>query len=252
MMEKLFTTLLPEIVALVKNYGLEAIIWILLVVCFLGGTMDYLPKEYFNTNNGLIITLLYYIVKSANTKKKIVISKQDETEEMKIRMQANNDVNLNLLKLKYEVDAERAFVMEFHNGRISLNGIPFLYLDMSYEKCTDGHTYVSDDYQNLNTSLYAFPSYMVEKCYFAGTMEELEEIDPKIAHRMLDNGVGYCAAILLKKNGNLIGILGVSYKEHELPMSREEVHTKLSIYAQDITDSLDAESFKRKQLSTTK
>jgi hypothetical protein len=162
-------------------------------------------------------------------------------------MSANNDVNNVLEKLKLETQAQRTFVMEYHNGRISLNGIPFLYIDMTYEKCVPGMTYVSGEYQNLNTSLYMFPCYMMEKGYFSGTMHELESIDPKIAHRMQDNGIGYSAIIMLKKNGNLIGLLGASYTGDMPTIDKEELHTKLSIYAQDVTDSLDTESFNKKK-----
>lgn len=161
-----------------------------------------------------------------------------------VRFESSQKVSTELLKLRYETGAERAYVAEYHNGKENSTNLPFIYADVTHEEVGNSHVYVSDEYQNMNVSLYTFPFYMADNYYFCGTVDELEAIDPKIAHRFQDNGVKFCAMQILTNKGTIIGILGVSYME--IPtIDKLTIQLKLSQHGQNIGGYLDLREYSK-------
>lgn len=90
----------------------------------------------------------------------------------------------------------------------------------------------------MNVSLFNLPMYIAERYVFTGPVSELLEIDQKVGRRYEDHGTQYCSIILLKSEGIMIGMMGISYRE--MPsISKEEIQAKMAIYAQDISNYLD-------------
>jgi hypothetical protein len=52
----------------------------------------------------------------------------------------------------YEVNAIRASVLEFHNGKENPSGLGFLYVDMTYDVEKTGYHSVVSQYQDVNLS----------------------------------------------------------------------------------------------------
>lgn len=90
----------------------------------------------------------------------------------------------------WQLDAVRSSVLEFHNGKENPSGLGFYYADMNYEIVKNADFYVSEQYQNINLSLLNLPEYLYDNGYWYGTVEELQQIDPKLASMIKKNGTG--------------------------------------------------------------
>lgn len=112
-----------------------------------------------------------------------------------------------------EIDADRTYVCEFHNGTNNLAGLPFLYLDMRYEVVAIGTEHVDDEYINFNLTRYQFVPYAIERGYWSGSISEVELIDDRFANNLKRDDAEYVAFILIHGTENLIGVLGVTYTD---------------------------------------
>ena len=90
------------------------------------------------------------------------------TEGTNIRNEVSPKVNNVLLKMMYELNADRVCVLEMHNGKENPTSLPFIYCDMTYEETRGKTPYVSEEYENLNMSKFTFPTYLWKNRYFSG------------------------------------------------------------------------------------
>lgn len=246
-MEKILVNLGKEIVSLVKNYGADAVWWLVVLLYFIGIVYpDFSVVMLSNPNNVLILGLVYLGVRYFNSKKtKDENTKQNEDfqTECKERFLANVNIKTELARLKSDIQADRIYIMEYHNGKSNAgSNMPFLYVDMTYEETGMRTDFISQECQNMNTSIFNFPEYMAKNLWFIGDTKQLVDVDFKIAHRMEDNNVKYCAAILLKNKNNLVGILGASYNDTP-KIEDAKILQIMSIYSQTICGHLIPNSF---------
>lgn len=212
---------LERIVSLIQNYGMKKIIQALL----------------------LIASIIFFVMfVNAIDNQKIIenfIAKQPITHDYgaQIRKEITPKINNTLVKMLYSMGGDRVSILEMHNGKENPTALPFLYCDMTYEETVDRVPYVSEEYENLNMSKFNFPSYLYENRFFIGSIEEIYDIDKKLAMRMDMNGVKYAGIILLHSNVD-IGFLMISYL-NEPTLSKEKVYANLSYYAQELSTYLD-------------
>ena len=223
-----------EIVSFLKMYGVQGLIYLLIFSYFCGVAVRIIPEDYaINKENILILGVM--VLSFFNTFGR----KKKETMDMEKRMTANHNVHRALLKLKSDINADRVFVIEFHNGKHNSTKLDFIYSDMMYEEANSDMVYVHDEYKNLSTSIYTFPDYLAMNHGFFGTVDEISEIDKKLSLRIQADGITHCGAVLLKSGGNIIGALGASYASKP-KLKNNEIVAKLSFYAQDVGDYLDS------------
>ena len=192
----------------------------------------------------------YHVISALNYEKiaDYMITKRAEEHEKSSQIRANNNpkIMLSMTKLLYELKADRVSIMEMHNGKENPTNLPFIYCDMTYEETQDMVPYIADEYENLNMSKYTFPAYVFKKRYFIGSIEELYEIDRKLATRLEANKIGYFGIVVLR-NEKEIGYLMVSYQEKPEHLEAHDIHVVLSDYAQELSFLLDLGSFQYKQ-----
>lgn len=139
-------------------------------------------------------------------------------EQMELRKEIR-PVVVNLLQYTLNtMGADRAFVIELHNGSNNTAGLPFLHCTMTYEETARGIESIDEDYQNISLTRFNFPEYLHEHDLWVGTIEEFEKIDPKIASRLKTNGVTYLVLTTIRSEECEIGYFGFSYcngKEHK-------------------------------------
>lgn len=158
---------------------------------------------------------------------------------MKRRNEIKPKIDLILKNTLEDLNADRVFVIEMHNGTNSLSGLPFVYCEMTYETCKKGVMRVDDEYGSVVLSRYTLPYYMSENRVYAGTVDELEEIDPKLAHRMRDNGTHYICVANMYSLDNYIGYVGIGYAEGSEPADPETLKTEVFKLSQRISTLLD-------------
>lgn len=194
-----------------------------------------------------LVNVLFSVLQNDTIVEKIVESMaKNHSINSEIRSEINPKVNTKLLKMVYDLRADRAFILEMHNGKENPTSLPFLYCDMTYEEVNEQHDvrYINDEYENLNMSKYDLPNYLYKNRVFIGTIEELRQIDRKLAARMDENGVKYCALILIKSSIE-IGFLGVSYN-FDPCLTKEQIHAKMGDHVQEISILLDLSKHRKK------
>lgn len=213
---------LEKIVGLIDKFGFIKIICTILI----------LFVAYFGWN--LMSAINYEQMAEQIVKTKAI----EHTTASAIRLKNNPKVMLALTRMLNDLDGDRASVLEMHNGKENPTSLPFIYCDMTYEETRGKIPYVSEEYENLNMSKFTFPTYLWKNRYFVGTVEELYEIDKKLASRLEMNDVKYFG-IMIMKNEIEIGFLMISYNEIPTEFEAHDIHVKLSDYAQEISFYLD-------------
>lgn len=161
------------------------------------------------------------------------------TEEVDKRLEISPKINFILEKLLVTTNCDRSFIVEFHNGNSNLNGLPFLYGDMTYEECAkDSLEYISELYQNIPLSRFSISQELFNNGYWYGSVEELAEIDKRLSGRIKINSGEWIALILLKGKDQYLGIIGVSYTNIE-NVRKEDVGRNLRTAAINTITLLD-------------
>lgn len=147
---------LEKLVALIETKGMWRIIQALLVLLvfvyfinngeqFLGGIIETVTEKTIKTNNEMI----------AN----------EHDAALEVRKQIKPVVNSLLKNTLADLNADRVFVMEMHNGTNNTAGLPFVYGEITYEEVAENINHVDEDYTNLNLSRFDFPLYVEKITY---------------------------------------------------------------------------------------
>lgn len=142
----------------------------------------------------------------------------EHNEQMQIRRSIKPLVTEVLKNTINEMDADRAFVFELHNGSNNTAGLPFIHCTMTYEETARNIEVIDEDYQNLSLTRFSFPEYLHKHDLWFGTIEEFAEIDKKIASRMKQNGATYLVITTIRSDDSEIGYFGFTYcngKKHK-------------------------------------
>lgn len=161
------------------------------------------------------------------------------------RMESAPIVRSYLNQLALEVGSERAYILEFHNGKSNPSGLQWQFGDLTF--INDGTDDISDEIQNVSLSRYNFANVIHEKGYWAGGIEELINIDERFYNRMRLNGGKYFAfQMMYGSNMKEIGILGVSFVECDKMPDRTLVLMEIHKYASAISPLLDEANARKK------
>lgn len=171
---------------------------------------------------------------------------EDHNESAKQRRDALNDVYHILNNLLLNLNGDRAYVIEMHNGNNNPSGLPFIYGEMTYEKSRYGVEDVDDEYTSVTLSRYQFPAYISENRYFYGSIDELYKIDQKLARRMEQYGATYLAAIVISGECGDIGMVGVTYCGNAEPPTRNVINANMTTASQKLTLLLDKAKYDKK------
>ena len=107
-------TLMERVRGFIGKYGLKGTFTTLLTV-FIAACVGY-----YVFNPGVIL----------EQAQQIQIERHNEA--VKARLNADPKIRSYLLEMKDELDADRAYILETHNGGTNLANLPFLYVDLTY------------------------------------------------------------------------------------------------------------------------
>lgn len=145
------------------------------------------------------------------------IKEERHKEKMELVMRNNIIIQSEIDNLLYKTGANRVLLLQYHNTKNSLSGLPFIYLTATNESLTYDTTPVSAGYETLKTSLYPFVNYLSKHKYFCGDISELEHYDKALAYRMRGNDVEHLAMCHIDSDIPL-GVLVLTYT-HEVDKS---------------------------------
>lgn len=128
-------------------------------------------------------------------------------------LESHYQIHEYLTELRYKSDAMRAMILSLHNGSANINGqYQFLKVSAIFEETGDYYP-VAEEWSEVHISTFPVFSYLYEKDYFCGNIEDVKEIDKKLYHRLAANDVGYIhIESLIGYNGHTIGFLVLTWE----------------------------------------
>lgn len=204
---------LEKTVKLVDRYGWKKVLGSILMVAVFLFFIYYIPASI-------------KVASEEAALKAIKITNQEKEEEhindIEKRRKIQPQIDATLKSLLISTKADRAFIIELHNGSNNVNGIPFLHGSVTYEKSADGLEMIDEEYQNLSLSRFEMATYMHENFDFIGSIEKMKTIDKKIASKLAANEVKYIAVSTLHNGKNEWGWFGVMYnRDTNLPTEKD-------------------------------
>lgn len=177
---------------------------------------------------------------------RLIDSKNVVNEEKGIEIRQNivtPSIQKELRLLCYTLNADRVFIFELHNGKKSAGGLPFIYVDMSYEEVNIEKSleYIGTEFQNVPLTLYKYPHYLFKKRYGYETVEEIAEIDNAFASHIANIGGKCLASIYITIHGKPIGFLCASFHTEPI-LSEDKIKEKMENSARILKPLLDLET----------
>ena len=183
----------------------------------------------------------YNIVKNEKFIEKTVGDNEDsETEDLRdfvVTPKVQHDIAV----LMYTLDADRVFIFELHNGKKNITGLPFRYVDMSYEVANreNGVDRCYRKYQDVPLNMYTFPSYMYKEKFFVGTADEVEAFDYDFAKCMKEDGGKYVSFIYLNGTDEPLGFMGISFHRADNLPDDKVIESKMRTFGSKISELID-------------
>ena len=164
----------------------------------------------------MIFIVITVVVVLAYNQKPIIESILKERERA-TQIEEFNMINLRLTEINPRVEnvlyrllmrnnTDRAFIFEMHNGVENIGGLPFVFLDMTYEEMRhDTIRSISKNYSNVNMSRYKTSSYLARNNHFVGTMGDLRSIDPLLAFKLESDNISFIAIYPIRTSEISVG-----------------------------------------------
>lgn len=137
---------------------------------------------------------------------------EQHDEAVRRRLQADVEIRAEVQTLLRDVNADRTWVIELHNGSKNLSsGLPFIYGKMLPEEVADGIAHVDDEYQDFELARYPFIAAVLQHGYFYGPTDSLYNYDRRLYYQFKKNDVNEVALMTLRCGNKPLGVLGISF-----------------------------------------
>jgi hypothetical protein len=186
-------TLVERVLGLVKKYSIFDFIKSFFLILIIAGLVGFISHP------------TYIFEKYQEWQEK------EHAERIEKRMKNNEKLHIMSEKLLYKVGAKRVMILELHNGLENNAGMPFSKCSATYEALNENVKPISDQYQNTNLSLMPFASYLFEKGYWCGDVEDLKEIDRGLYFKMKSNETEHLAACVVEGVEKPLAFIFVSF-----------------------------------------
>lgn len=168
------------------------------------------------------------------------IRQEQHDAAVEVRRSIKPNVDILLKEALSTLNADRAFILEMHNGTNNVAGLPFIYGEMTYEEVRKHIAHVDEDYTSINLSRFTFPMYLEKNHMWHGSIDKLSSIDSKLASRLASNDVTYFAIISLHGVNNELGYFGFSFCNNKQTPNENEIEKCLTSTAQKLSILLDS------------
>ena len=226
-------TFLEKTVKLIEKYGMWKIAKALIVI-FLFVFIMLNASAIGDGFNKFLSNIIDEAIAKNNVEKV-----ESHNKALAVRQENGPKINDLLNNALIRLDADRAFVLELHNGTNNTAGLPFLYGAMTYETVCPGVTHIDEDYANVNLSRFQFPYYLEKHHIWLGSIDEFKAVDEKLALRLISNDVTYLAIVQIHGVYNELGYFGISYCNGRQPKSKDEIIGVVMEISQKCSSLLD-------------
>ena len=175
----------------------------------------------------------------------VTVERDEHQRLMDHRLSIDEEMNNILKELCVETGADAAFIFEFHNGSNNLSGMPFFYMDMTYEHihADNKPLYGVSAWKNIPIAGYPFIMKHYTEGYYIGHVEDIDMEDKALKYKLLSQGTEKIGVMLMHGRKQPIGVIGISTGK-DFSKCDIEVESLLIKYTQRVLLKLDAELLK--------
>lgn len=173
---------------------------------------------FFSIIKGLFLLFLagYVVFFALNPKYLLERVTTIQTEQhdnlVRSRLAADSDIRLILSKTMHNTNADRAWLIEFHNGNKNLTtGLPFLFGSMRIEETQDSIPNVDEDYADFSLSKYKLIAKVLDEGFFYGNIQDVQSIDKRLYYKFQSNDINEIALLTIYNEDKPAGIVGLSF-----------------------------------------
>lgn len=173
---------------------------------------------FFSIIKGLFLLFLagYVVFFALNPKYLLERVTTIQTEQhdnlVRSRLAADSDIRLVLSKTMHNTNADRAWLIEFHNGNKNLTtGLPFLFGSMRIEETQDSIPNVDEDYADFSLSKYKLIAKVLDEGFFYGNIKDVQSIDKRLYYKFQSNDINEIALLTIYNENKPAGIVGLSF-----------------------------------------
>ncbi len=173
---------------------------------------------FFSIIKGLFLLFLagYVVFFALNPKYLLERVTTIQTEQhdnlVRSRLAADSDIRLILSKTMHNTNADRAWLIEFHNGNKNLTtGSPFLFGSMRIEETQDSIPNVDEDYADFSLSKYKLIAKVLDEGFFYGNIKDVQSIDKRLYYKFQSNDINEIALLTIYNEDKPAGIVGLSF-----------------------------------------
>lgn len=150
---------------------------------------------------------------------------KQHSEAVDRRMVADSDLRLVLREMLVKFNADRAYIIELHNGAKNLSsGLPFIKGDMRLEEVAESVEHVDMEYKEFSLSIFPFISYLFTNGLYIGFVDDMKPLDSRLYYKFMSNDVKGVACIALYYGRSPLGVLGLSWCNSPMPSFDGELH----------------------------
>lgn len=173
---------------------------------------------FFSIIKGLFLLFLagYVVFFALNPKylleRVTTIHTEQHDNLVRSRLAADSDIRLILSKTMHNTNADRAWLIEFHNGNKNLTtGLPFLFGSMRIEETQDSIPNVDEDYADFSLSKYKLIAKVLDEGFFYGNIKDVQSIDKRLYYKFQSNDINEIALLTIYNEDKPAGIVGLSF-----------------------------------------
>lgn len=173
---------------------------------------------FFSIVKGLFLLFLagYVVFFALNPKYLLERVTTIQTEQhdnlVRSRLAADSDIRLILSKTMHNTNADRAWLIEFHNGNKNLTtGLPFLFGSMRIEETQDSIPNVDEDYADFSLSKYKLIAKVLDEGFFYGNIKDVQSVDKRLYYKFQSNDINEIALLTIYNEDKPVGIVGLSF-----------------------------------------
>jgi len=177
----------------------------------------------------LIIIVVYFIAKRATIEQlKTLLDKGGDSFKDHFYSQVDNltCVNDMLDNIQYDLNADRIYIFQYHNGGSNIAGIPFVRCTNTHERCEIGIEPHINTYQNLPIAMYGFRHDLIAAglTITVADIENIRESDKSGYNLMKAQGIkSLYVKGLFGLDNTPIGFLGIDYIREKKELTSEQL-----------------------------
>lgn len=166
-------------------------------------------------------------------------TRKHHAELVQKRFEISPLISNELKRLLIALDADRAAILEMHNGTNNSSGLPFIYGDMAYEEISPNVGYASDEFKNFNLAKLPFVSLHYNEKTWIGSVDEVGKDDPYFAAKLRVVEVNFGAFVVLEGINGPVGFLTLFFKDEKKHPTKARIIAELNHSSQILSTLLD-------------